>query len=104
MLEGDCIATEANNSCGPGLQGLKRACRNGTGSAICSINDMAKTVPCVEVGTQLRNCPKAYGPWINSGSCIANMEHWNADHQENNMKCGPGTQRQIRRARYARLA
>ena len=95
-LDGGCIATKEYSSCGPGTQKLKRTCQNGTGSAICKYTDMNKIVPCVEVGSELRNCPKVYGPWINSGSCIANMEHWNIEHKESDMKCGPGTQKQTR--------
>ena len=85
--DGPCIATGSDPSCGPGVQSLKRACFNGTGAEICNGDDMSKTVTCVEAGSQLRDCPKVFGPWENVGTCLP------TDHDK---LCGHGMQTQIR--------
>ena len=86
-LDGNCIATGSIPECGPGTQRLKRTCTNGTGSSLCAITDIKKNATCSEVGTQYKNCPKTYGPWVNIESCVA----------DNKKKtCGPGVQKQIR--------
>ena len=87
IIDGACNATGNIPSCGPGMQKLTRTCKDGTGSEICSINDKTMNVPCSQVGTDLRNCPKIYSRWINSGPCKAD---------DGTKVCGPGMQKQIR--------
>ena len=84
---GPCSAINSSLDCGAGLQEQNRTCTNGTGDELCSLEDVYQNVHCKEVGTELKDCKKEFGEWINVGLCIA---------LGLNQVCGPGKQNQTR--------
>merc|ERR1719510_875335 len=86
--EGDCVATGAVSTCGPGSQAQTRTCTDGT-IDLCTAVDTTQTISCSEAGTALPACEvaKQLGEWANEGECVATGD---------DPSCGPGTQAQTR--------
>ena len=84
---GPCISSGKITACGPGIQEQRRTCGNGTGHEICTNEDIAQRISCTMAGTDLPDCPKIFGEWINVGHCIAIGK---------GLSCGPGRQEQLR--------
>ena len=83
---GECKATGTNTTCGPGIQAQTRTCTDGT-TARCTEADTKQNISCADAGTELPDCPKKLGKWINMGVCEATG---------NDSTCGPGLQTQTR--------
>ena len=54
---------------------------------MCTLEDIHQKVLCKEVGTELEDCPKDLGAWMNVGPCVP---------RGLDQICGPGTQNQTR--------
>ena len=83
---GSCIATGTRNTCGPGLQAQIRNCTDGSTDK-CTDADTLQNISCADAGTDLVDCEKQLGDWINEGDCVATGT---------NSTCGPGFQTQER--------
>ena len=88
---GPCIRGRKIATCGEGLQEQVRTCNNGTGKEMCDPKDFQQKISCDKAGTDLPDCPRKFGDWINVGHCIPTG---------NNLSCGPGKQEQKRTCRH----
>ena len=62
-MNGTCVASDNERSCGPGQLKQSRQCTNGTYEK-CSTEDSERNMVCT-----LQDCQKTTGEWIDQGGC-----------------------------------